>query len=581
MRQDLLKKNKERCLFVLLPIFLMMVVIGYFFDCYYDLNDDVLMKDIIAGIHSGAPSGYNIQMLFPISFAVSLFYRLVPALPWYGIFLCACHLLCFALVLVRLNERISDKRRKVLVEVAFGTVILAAYLWEAVFMQYTVICTLLAATAAFWLSTTKEDLSVSAFLKSNIVSILLVILAFYIRTEMLLLVAPFLAVTGLLTWSREKKWNSSESLKKYLGMMGLIIVGMAAGYLVHIVAYGSSEWKEFQRFFDARTEVYDFYYEPPKYDENVEFYNSIGMTNSEYQLLLNYNFGLDDKMDATLMEKIQNYADSQNIDQISAGRIIRACKDYYYLTVRTSELPWNFFVLLAYAILLVLVLYNHNKTYIWKIPALILFRSVPWMYIAYRGRAPERITHSLFLIELLILFSLLMLEIRKNKKGVQVGVLLVFMLAALSFLPTSVSKVQAEQIRREQVNLGIQSIQEYCKKHKELYYFIDVYSTVDYSEKAFEDVDNSMRNYDILGGWACKSPVSKQALATYGIKSQADALLLGKAEFIATKASNVEWMKEYYKDQGILVTIETVDQIMVPENEGFLVYKLSETKEGK
>ena len=36
------------------------------FDFYYDLNDDVLIKDILSGVYSGAPEGRTMQLLFPL-----------------------------------------------------------------------------------------------------------------------------------------------------------------------------------------------------------------------------------------------------------------------------------------------------------------------------------------------------------------------------------------------------------------------------------------------------------------------------------------------------------------------------------
>ena len=49
---------------------LLILLIGLFvavrFDYYYDLNDDMLMKDIISGSYTGMPNGHNIQMLYPI-----------------------------------------------------------------------------------------------------------------------------------------------------------------------------------------------------------------------------------------------------------------------------------------------------------------------------------------------------------------------------------------------------------------------------------------------------------------------------------------------------------------------------------
>ena len=57
-------------------------------DYFFDLNDDVLMKDILSGAYTGVPEGHNIQMLYPISALISVFYRVFRAPDWYGIFLC-------------------------------------------------------------------------------------------------------------------------------------------------------------------------------------------------------------------------------------------------------------------------------------------------------------------------------------------------------------------------------------------------------------------------------------------------------------------------------------------------------------
>ena len=42
------------------------------FDYYYSLNDDVLMKDILAGVYTGVPESRNVQMLYPLSLLLSL-----------------------------------------------------------------------------------------------------------------------------------------------------------------------------------------------------------------------------------------------------------------------------------------------------------------------------------------------------------------------------------------------------------------------------------------------------------------------------------------------------------------------------
>ena len=84
-----------------------MIALACRFDYYYDLNDDVLMKEILSGNYTGVPEGHNIQMLWLISAAISLLYRIVRIAPWYGIFLCACQ---FGALLLLLNRSFLLRR---------------------------------------------------------------------------------------------------------------------------------------------------------------------------------------------------------------------------------------------------------------------------------------------------------------------------------------------------------------------------------------------------------------------------------------------------------------------------------------
>lgn len=90
-------KRKENCIAALVFSVLLAVITGLFFNYYFALNDDMLMKDIVAGIYTGTPTGYNIQMLYPLSRAISLLYRLVRAVPWYSLFFCSANLAVFIL----------------------------------------------------------------------------------------------------------------------------------------------------------------------------------------------------------------------------------------------------------------------------------------------------------------------------------------------------------------------------------------------------------------------------------------------------------------------------------------------------
>ena len=79
-------------------------------DYYFDLNDDVLMKDLLSGAYTGVPEGHNIQMLYPISAFISVLYRISAALDWYGIFLCFLQALCVFVITYVVLERLKENK---------------------------------------------------------------------------------------------------------------------------------------------------------------------------------------------------------------------------------------------------------------------------------------------------------------------------------------------------------------------------------------------------------------------------------------------------------------------------------------
>ena len=82
---------------------------GFCFDFYYDLNDDTMMLDIMAGAYSGTPDGHNMQTLYPLGAVIPLCYRVWGSVPWYGLFLCLCQFGCFWLAAVRLCALVLSK----------------------------------------------------------------------------------------------------------------------------------------------------------------------------------------------------------------------------------------------------------------------------------------------------------------------------------------------------------------------------------------------------------------------------------------------------------------------------------------
>lgn len=570
--------------------------VGLRFDYFYDLNDDVLMKDILAGVYTGTPEGHNIQMLWLISALISLFYKAVRFLPWYGIFLCTCHFGCFFLILNRslgFCRTVSGKFVAAVVEtLLFG----ALFLEHLVFAQYTVTCTFLGGAAAFLFYTTDIELTCKAFIRKNFPVVLLVFVAYLIRSEMLLLVLPMICAAGVAKWGSEKRIFTKEHAVKYSAVIGMILVGIAIGQLTHMAAYGSEKWKDFTEFFNNRTELYDFQ-EIPSYAENQVFYESIGLSESEKILFDNYNFGMDEEIDAYMVGQIARYAgENRSAEKPFLQKFPEKLKAYAYrfLSGRGkpgSDYPWNLAVILGYlAVLLTAVPKKDAKEQIretapgvygknllmaaWKAALFFAVRTGLWMFILMRERAPERITHSLYLMEFCILAAMAFTQYGgichiKTRKIMGGAVAVLTGVLAVLMLPAGIEAVSERQVRREEVNGLYRELYDELSRdeNKENFYLIDVYSSVSYagepySEKMFADVDNSLDNYDIMGGWAAKSPLQRKKLAYFGIESMEHALRDREdVYFVRMKSEDMQWLFDYYQGHGTPIEVKLVDTI--------------------
>lgn len=579
-----IKKNQNRVIALLFSV-LMCTIISIFFDYYFDLNDDVLMKDILAGVYTGTPNGRNIQMLFPISWLISLFYHIPGNISWFGLFLCSCQFFSIYIVTERLLSFFDKTWKKAVTVLVEGIFIITLFFYELVFVQYTVTSTMLAAAAAFLFYTSKSDVRPGKFFSNNLISIILVTLSFQIRSEMLLLVFPLICVVGLFKWASEKPIFTKENGFKYFSVFGVILMGMVLSEAVDMTAYSSTPWQQFNSFFDNRTEIYDFY-APPQYDENVEFYESIGLTRSEQMLLHNYNFGLDEEINDQVMAKISAYtAELNNYANKFKNEMKTAIRDYKYLVFYESENPYNILIILLYVIVLLTALLNRNFRMLWELPVLGFMRTGLWLFILYRKRYPARITHSLYLMEIVILVALFFMEVvtQNNKNRILKTVFTIFLsIFSILCISNSVYKVHIEYERRENINQSLIALQTYTRENNDCFYFWDVYSSVYYSEKMFVNVNNSGSNYDIMGGWACKSPLMREKYKKYGIQSMEDALLNLDYVFYVVQSPEPEgwipfskdWLPAYYRDKGKEIELVNTDSISTTAGEVFTVYKL-------
>ena len=491
-------------------------IVAVGFDFFYDLNDDVLIKDILSGAYTGTPSGYNNQMMYPISVLIAGLYRLIPTVPWYGIMLMGGLVASVTIIAYRLLCYTLNIWIKLAMSVFAVVFILGIYLDEITNMTYTVVSAMLATAACVWILTDNN-----LRLRDNIVPIVLCIISFNIRSEMFLLMCPYMAAAVLIKFIFDL---SKKSLRNLSEIAAVILAGVVFTFLIDTIAYSGSEWREYRRLFDARTEVYDFT-GIPEYDTNEDFYESEGITREQWQLLVDYNYALDENITADTLEKIASYvrsgeAKDANGDpytranvgiKTAIGQYIRSIVDF---TADPMYMPLRLIVTLLFIALVILSILSRRGDTLFGVAVVFLCRSVPWIYFYYSGRPVERLSHPMFFIEAAILLTMLcQTKIGRLDKGLVYLTLILILVLCVVNLKTEWSETAQQMREREEVNASYEKLCEHTMT-TEGYYLIDVYSTVDFTEKVFApQADKS--NQMLAGGWMAGSPLDAKKEKDY------------------------------------------------------------------
>lgn len=491
-------------------------IVAVGFDFFYDLNDDVLIKDILSGAYTGTPSGYNNQMMYPISVLIAGLYRLIPSVPWYGIMLMGGLAASVTIIAYRLLCYTINIWIKLAMSVFAIVFILGVYLDEITNMTYTVVSAMLVTAACVWVLTDNN-----LRLRDNIVPLVLCIISFNIRSEMFLLMCPYMVAVALIKFIFGL---SKKALRNLSEIAVVILVGMVFTFLIDTIAYSGSEWREYRRLFDARTEVYDFT-GIPEYDTNEDFYESEGITREQWQLLVDYNYALDENITADTLEKIASYVRSGEANDANGnpytranvgiktaiGQYIRSLIDF---TADPMYMPLRLIVTLLFIAFVILSVLSRRGDTLVGLAVVFLCRSVPWIYFYYSGRPVERLSHPMFFIEAVILLTMLCrTNIGRLDKGLVYLTLILILVLCVVNLKTELDDTARQMREREEVNASYEKLCEHTMT-TEGYYLIDVYSTVDYTEKVFApQADKS--NQMLAGGWMAGSPLDAKKEKDY------------------------------------------------------------------
>lgn len=541
---------------------------------YYDLNDDVLIKDILAGVYSGSPDGHTMQILYPLGWLLSLLYY-IPGVPVFGLFLCLCQFGAIYVIAHRTLQCLDSRGKKILLLLAQGIFWMGACLEHLVFLQYTVTAGMLGAAAVFWIAASQKPESFAVFFRENLPALILYWIAFCLRSEMGLLLLPLAGITGLCKWFSRKKPFAKENLTGYVGLFAVLMAGIVLCLGAEALAYGSDDWQEFSRYFDARTTVYDYQRDVVEdYGENKRIYEELGMSQTRQQLLKNYNFSADDSIDADFLEALAQ----KSVERENGGLFKKDLRTGIWELVFGHFLGKADFCLNAGMIFLGLLLFGNplfrkQKNGVWQAVLVTGCAAALWVFLILRGRLPVRLTTPLYLTMAASFGGLLLTaqnaenenDSQKQEGCLQIltlhaaamGLVLCGILTAPENAAAAIQQVQ----ERQQTNSVNEAVMAYCSQTPDILYLADVYSTVRFSEKIGVDRDKPF-NYDIMGGWISKSPLTLKKLQDFGLESVGEAVCGQENVRLLTDAgTDFVWLLDFLAEQGIAAEAVLTDKI--------------------
>ena len=486
----------------------------------YGMNDDLQIASVLSGAYSGTPDLHTVYLRAPLSFLLSLLYRILPMLPWFGIFLCATVLLCAFLLLRSVAAAGKDESSpalRYLPVIVMIWLFLLPLFWR---LHYTMVAACAGATALFLLLSGSRTETTRERIRQLLPPMGLLLLCDQIRSQVFFLLLPFLCAALLNVFLREE---GGIRLKKELPLWGVFAAVWLVLFGLHALAYDSADWQAYLKLNRARTDLYDFTLVWES-DEARAFYGECGVTDTAYPLYRRYDLLPDATVTAERLEQMASFREPSRA--VSDGQKLKNV--LYDLRTRTlkmqgnSDFPYAYILLLLYGIAAVTFLKEKKYRFVLLLAGCGCMHVVIYGWLLWRGRAPERVTLSLYMAEIFLLLAMLRktsarekAEGRKEERAGWRSVCLVpAVIMLLALIPVS-SDAYVGYREQTSVNKLDDVVYSYMAQHPQELFLLETSAAVNRTAPVFRRNDTE-RNMMLLGGWLYGSPLQVQKLRTFG-----------------------------------------------------------------
>lgn len=524
----------------------------------YLLNDDMTINAILNGSYTGTPAGHSVYLSYPLSGLLSLLYRILPVIPWFALLLLGCYVFGAAAVLITVWKRMGKRLSWANVgsmALAIGMIVFLL-VPQAVEIHYTV-CAATLCMGAIFLAALGEGVWLPAISFA---------LGYCVRRDVFLLAIPFLGVTLLWRMLREKgQWKKAV----LLGVSTMVLAGAFMG--IHGICYHDKAWQDYNAYNDARTDLYDYTWYK-QYEEIPAVYEEYGVTYEQYQVVDHYALGLAHELDVPFLEAMRDASVSVDWQDTTMHTLKRMLVKYRDWILKEKSEPFSYVAILFYLLLLMLLWRQGQYLKSLLVLAMGAGRSAIWVFLFWRGRFPERVMMSLFIIELFLLLAMLLdtlwqmaantektaSNFQKRLARSQSGWLVLF--AFVLFVSGCLLSGQSAEKQKEQATLQeeYQVAADYFESHPENTYILDV-RTMGVYTAGFFSREMMQPNTLLAGGWLTRSPLMDERYASLGVLDGGEALAIcADTYYVTTNADDATWLQSYlqtrYPDCSVSVT---------------------------
>lgn len=565
----MIEKNKKLiaplCIASVVGLVFMIIIIKC--PIVYGTVDDRIMRDIASGAYTGTPDPHLIHIGYILGIILSVLYSCMRGFDWYGAIMLVLQAMCLMLIIFRSQSIIKKCENKILISIVILILFAVISMNRVVETTFTIVAGFLGATAIFWLTTSNKKST------DDIVLVILALLTYEVRCDVFYMMVP-IAITIYVAKFVDFK-NKPHIKKRKLIISAVLVLGIA--FFIDKFAYRTPSWESA---LDGSWETIFDYNNFPEFYENEEFYSSIGIDKNAYLAMHDYNVAAVSTVDSDILKLIADYSltvhkNNNVLENVKSTLIFlreNMFQKQYILLGSLSAIVavW----------LLVRESLKSNKKYLILVIVLLLEQACIWLYLGFKGRMPDRVCYTLYIMLFSSLSGLLMGGIRRiNEWKASIILILISSISFGCIFFIKLSSYESEGEARKNWQLGYQKIQSYCQEHPDDFYFIDVTGQALYSDVLTFKRDQSYQNYMTLGDWIAFTPLFYEKLEREDIESITQAIAESAHVYVITgDVKTLDYMTNEIKENYNYFASHIVDVI---EHQGCNFYVYSYDVEAK